>query len=209
MKKLNVLRGAAFVPGFAPGAYREASSETAKEMRRLEEQAPTVPTTSPDPIALTNQVDPNSTLRALENVVMDRDGSMVSTNYTIWEFFNDLLEPPVAAMMSLQNDYGIPMWLVLAGSSLIVRLLVVPLTIKGMRAGAMVAKGAPKMQALQERLREAKTKGNPVATARLQEEWIAYHKNSEASILTPFKYMIPQALVFMYMYLAIRRVSYK
>jgi len=137
---------------------------------------------------------------------MDRDGSMVSTNYSLSEFFWELLDPAIHGMLSLQDDYGIPMWGVLLAASLGVRVLVLPLTIKAMRAGALVAQGAPRAVEIQERMKEAKARGNPIATKRLEEEWYAYHRNSQATIFTPFKYMIPQAAVFLYMYMSIRRL---
>eukprot|EP01114_Cavostelium_apophysatum_P022546 TRINITY_DN8191_c0_g1_i1.p1 TRINITY_DN8191_c0_g1~~TRINITY_DN8191_c0_g1_i1.p1 ORF type:complete len:443 (+),score=58.33 TRINITY_DN8191_c0_g1_i1:86-1414(+) len=192
-------------PGVGTSNFRGAATELAKEEGAVNASTQAaVSTVDSQTVIPSSSV--NDTLKALENVVMDRDGTPISTNYSIWQFFDDYVTGPVINALDVVHQSGIPYWGVIVGSALAVRIVVLPLTIKAMRAAGELGKFMPKNTEFLQKINDAKQRNNPVLLARLQDEWTQYHTQSKVGPFTPMKYALFQTPIFMGFYFSIKRM---
>ncbi|XP_078046800.1 OXA1L mitochondrial inner membrane protein isoform X2 [Augochlora pura] len=103
--------------------------------------------------------------------------------------------------------FEMPWWAAIAVGTLCVRILLFPLVIKIQRNSANMNKYAPEMQKLQQKMSEARRKGNEIEAARISYDLMQFIKTKNINPLKTFGLAALQFPVFISFIIGLRRMA--
>uniref|UniRef100_A0A023G022 Putative cytochrome oxid n=1 Tax=Amblyomma parvum TaxID=251391 RepID=A0A023G022_AMBPA len=107
----------------------------------------------------------------------------------------------------LHTSTGLPWWATIAISTVVVKVCLVPLVIKGQRNSIHMNNNLPQMQHLQAKMTEARTMGNQLEAARLGNELMVFMKEKNVNPLKSMIIPMAQAPVFISFFFALRGMA--
>ncbi|KAM9330013.1 mitochondrial inner membrane protein OXA1L [Gastrophryne carolinensis] len=108
----------------------------------------------------------------------------------------------------LHMDVGLPWWGAIVTGTIIARILVFPLIVKGQREAAKLNNHMPQITALTTRMNEAKQTGNKFDFAKAYADLTAYQKKHDVNPLRGFLVPLVQAPVFISFFVSLRQMAY-
>ncbi|XP_074479053.1 mitochondrial inner membrane protein OXA1L isoform X2 [Sebastes fasciatus] len=105
-------------------------------------------------------------------------------------------------------DLGLPWWGAIVVGTVLARLAVFPVIVKGQREAAKLNNVMPEMTKLTNRMNEAKQSGNKFEFARAYSELNLFQKKHDVNPLRGFLIPMVQAPVFVSFFIALRKMSY-
>ncbi|XP_077542603.1 OXA1L mitochondrial inner membrane protein isoform X2 [Haemaphysalis longicornis] len=107
----------------------------------------------------------------------------------------------------LHSSTGLPWWATIAASTLVVKVLLLPLIIKGQKNSIHMNNNLPQMQHLQAKMTEARNMGNQLEAARLANELMIFMKEKNVNPLKSMIIPMAQAPVFISFFFALRGMA--
>ncbi|XP_037502532.1 mitochondrial inner membrane protein OXA1L isoform X1 [Rhipicephalus sanguineus] len=107
----------------------------------------------------------------------------------------------------LHTSTGLPWWATIAVSTLFVKVLLLPLIIKGQKNSIHMNNNLPQMQHLQAKMTEARNTGNQLEAARLANELMMFMKEKNVNPLKSMIIPLAQAPVFISFFFALRGMA--
>ncbi|XP_051631979.1 mitochondrial inner membrane protein OXA1L [Manacus candei] len=107
----------------------------------------------------------------------------------------------------LHLELGLPWWGAIAAGTVGVRLLLLPLVLRGQREAARLAQHLPHIQKLNQRLAEAKRQQNHHGVALAYTELVTYQKKHNVNPLRGFLVPLVQTPVFVSFFLALQGLA--
>ncbi|XP_050186247.1 mitochondrial inner membrane protein OXA1L, partial [Myiozetetes cayanensis] len=108
---------------------------------------------------------------------------------------------------SLHLDLGLPWWGAIAAGTVGVRLLLLPLVLRGQREAARLAQHLPHLQKLSQRLAEARRGQDQHQVARAYTELVSYQQRHKVNPLRGFLVPLVQTPVFVSFFLALQGLA--
>ncbi|XP_053558267.1 mitochondrial inner membrane protein OXA1L [Bombina bombina] len=108
----------------------------------------------------------------------------------------------------LHVDMGLPWWGAIVAGTVIARILVFPLIVKGQREAAKLNNHMPQITAITNRMNEAKQTGNKFEFSKAYSDLSLYQKKHDVNPLRGFLVPLVQAPVFISFFVALRKMSY-
>ncbi|XP_068612107.1 mitochondrial inner membrane protein OXA1L isoform X2 [Brachionichthys hirsutus] len=108
----------------------------------------------------------------------------------------------------LHVDVGLPWWGAIASATLLARLLIFPIIVKGQREAAKLNNIFPEMNKLTEKMNEAKSSGNSFEFSKAYSDLRLFQKQHDVNILRNFLIPLAQLPVFLSFFIALRQMSY-
>lgn len=108
----------------------------------------------------------------------------------------------------LHLDVGLPWWGAIVTGTVLARILVFPLIVKGQREAAKLNNHMPQITALTTRMNEAKRSGNRFEFSKAYSDLTLYQKKHDVNPLRGFLVPLVQAPIFISFFVALRQMSY-
>ncbi|XP_069820298.1 mitochondrial inner membrane protein OXA1L [Dendropsophus ebraccatus] len=108
----------------------------------------------------------------------------------------------------LHVDVGLPWWGAIVTGTVLARILVFPLIVKGQREAAKLNNHMPQITAMTTRMNEAKRSGNRFEFSKAYSDLTLYQKKHDVNPLRGFLVPLVQAPVFISFFVALRQMSY-
>uniref|UniRef100_A0A8C2Z1Z6 OXA1L mitochondrial inner membrane protein n=1 Tax=Cyclopterus lumpus TaxID=8103 RepID=A0A8C2Z1Z6_CYCLU len=105
-------------------------------------------------------------------------------------------------------DLGLPWWGAIVVGTVLARMAVFPVIVKGQREAAKLNNVMPEMTKLTARMNEAKQSGNKFDFAKAYSELNLFQKKHDVNPLRGFLIPVVQAPVFISFFIALRKMSY-
>ncbi|XP_028991583.1 mitochondrial inner membrane protein OXA1L [Betta splendens] len=105
-------------------------------------------------------------------------------------------------------DLGLPWWGAIVAGTVIARLAVFPVIVKGQREAAKLNNVLPAMTKLTNKMNEAKQSGNKFEFAQAYSELNLFQKKHDVNPLRGFLVPLVQAPVFISFFIALRKMAY-
>ncbi|MED6269936.1 hypothetical protein CHARACLAT_004632 [Characodon lateralis] len=119
---------------------------------------------------------------------------------------------PVGLIQSLLEffhmDLGLPWWGAIVVGTVLARLAVFPVIVKGQREAAKLNNVLPEMTKLTNRMNEAKQSGNKYEFAKAYSDLNLFQKKNDVNPLRGFLVPLVQAPVFISFFIALRKMAY-
>ncbi|KAJ3584966.1 hypothetical protein NHX12_013689 [Muraenolepis orangiensis] len=119
---------------------------------------------------------------------------------------------PVGFIQSLLEfmhvDLGLPWWGAIVAGTVLARLAVFPVIVKGQREAAKLNNVMPRMTQLTTRMTEAKQSGNKFEFSKAYTDLTMFQKKNDVNPLRGFLVPLIQAPVFISFFIALRKMSY-
>lgn len=107
----------------------------------------------------------------------------------------------------LHASTGLPWWATIAISTVVVKVCLLPLVIKGQRNSIHMNNNLPQMQHLQAKMTEARNTGNQLEAARIANELMVFMKEKNINPLKSMIIPMAQAPVFISFFFALRGMA--
>lgn len=107
----------------------------------------------------------------------------------------------------LHASTGLPWWATIAISTMVVKICLLPLTIKGQKSSIHMNNHLPQMQHLQAKMTEARNTGNQLEAARIANELVVFMKEKNVNPLKSMIIPMAQAPVFISFFFALRGMA--
>lgn len=107
----------------------------------------------------------------------------------------------------LHTSAGLPWWATIAASTVVVKVLLLPLIIKGQKNSIHMNNNLPQMQHLQAKMTEARNMGNQLEAARIANELMIFMKEKNVNPLKSMIIPFAQAPVFISFFFALRGMA--
>uniref|UniRef100_UPI00358F5DBB mitochondrial inner membrane protein OXA1L-like isoform X2 n=1 Tax=Myxine glutinosa TaxID=7769 RepID=UPI00358F5DBB len=107
----------------------------------------------------------------------------------------------------LHMNAGLPWWGAIAVGTLLLRIIVFPMIVKGQRETVKLTNVMPQMTLLQEHLKESKRSGNMFEYSKAQKDLISFMKKNDVNPLRGFLVPLVQVPVFLSTFIALRRMA--
>ncbi|XP_075067578.1 mitochondrial inner membrane protein OXA1L [Mixophyes fleayi] len=108
----------------------------------------------------------------------------------------------------LHVDMGLPWWGAIVSATLVARVLIFPLIVKGQREAAKLNNHMPQITALTTRMNEAKQSGNKFEFSKAYTELTVYQKKHDVNPLRGFLVPLVQMPVFISFFVALRQMAF-
>ncbi|XP_033839419.1 mitochondrial inner membrane protein OXA1L isoform X1 [Periophthalmus magnuspinnatus] len=105
-------------------------------------------------------------------------------------------------------DLGLPWWGAIVVGTVLARLLVFPVIVKGQREAAKLNNVLPEMTKLTNRMNEAKQSGNKFDFAKAYSDLNLFQKKHDVNPLRGFLIPVVQAPIFISFFIALRKMAY-
>ncbi|KAF7664286.1 hypothetical protein LDENG_00182880 [Lucifuga dentata] len=105
-------------------------------------------------------------------------------------------------------DLGLPWWGAIVAGTVLARLAVFPVIVKGQREAAKLNNVLPEMTKLTNRMNEAKQSGNRFEFAKAYSELNLFQKKNDVNPLRGFLVPLVQAPIFVSFFIALRKMAY-
>lgn len=105
-------------------------------------------------------------------------------------------------------DLGLPWWGAIVAGTVLARLAVFPVIVKGQREAAKLNNVLPEMTKLTTRMNEAKQSGNKFEFAKAYSDLNLFQKKHDVNPLRGFLVPLVQAPVFISFFIALRKMAY-
>uniref|UniRef100_A0A3Q3G2U3 OXA1L mitochondrial inner membrane protein n=1 Tax=Labrus bergylta TaxID=56723 RepID=A0A3Q3G2U3_9LABR len=105
-------------------------------------------------------------------------------------------------------DLGLPWWGAIVVGTVLARLAVFPVIVKGQREAAKLNNVMPEMTKLTNRMNEAKQSGNKFDFAKAYSDLTLFQKKNDVNPLRGFLVPLAQAPVFISFFIALRKMAY-
>lgn len=105
-------------------------------------------------------------------------------------------------------ELGLPWWGAIVAGTVVARLLVFPVIVKGQREAAKLNNVLPEMTKLTNRMNEAKQSGNKFEFAKAYTDLNLFQKKNDVNPLRGFLVPLAQAPIFISFFVALRKMSY-
>ncbi|XP_061524594.1 mitochondrial inner membrane protein OXA1L isoform X1 [Phycodurus eques] len=119
---------------------------------------------------------------------------------------------PVGVIQNLLEfmhmDVGLPWWAAIVVGTVVARLAVFPVIVKGQREAAKLNNVMPEMSRLTSRMTEAKQSGNKFEFAKAYTDLTLFQKKHDVNPLRGFLVPLVQAPVFISFFMALRKMAY-
>ncbi|PWA28904.1 hypothetical protein CCH79_00012899 [Gambusia affinis] len=119
---------------------------------------------------------------------------------------------PVGVIQSLLEffhmDLGLPWWGAIVLGTVLARLAMFPVIVKGQREAAKLNNVLPEMTKLTEKMNEAKQSGNKYEFAKAYSDLNLFQKKHDVNPLRGFLVPLAQAPVFISFFIALRKMAY-
>lgn len=107
----------------------------------------------------------------------------------------------------LHTTTGLPWWATIAASTVCIKVLLLPLIIKGQKNSINMNNNLPQMQHLQAKMTEARNTGNQIEAARIANELVLFMKEKNVNPLKSMIIPLAQAPVFISFFFALRGMA--
>ncbi|KAM5194287.1 mitochondrial inner membrane protein OXA1L [Mantella aurantiaca] len=107
----------------------------------------------------------------------------------------------------LHMDIGIPWWGAIVTGTILARILVFPLIVKGQREAAKLNNHMPQISKLTTRMNEAKQAGNKFEFSKAYSDLTTYQKKHDVNPLRGFLVPLVQAPIFISFFVALRQMA--
>uniref|UniRef100_A0A023FS83 Putative cytochrome oxid n=1 Tax=Amblyomma cajennense TaxID=34607 RepID=A0A023FS83_AMBCJ len=107
----------------------------------------------------------------------------------------------------LHASTGLPWWATIAVSTVVVKVCLLPLVLKGQRNSIHMNNNLPQMQHLQAKMTEARNTGNQLEAARIANELMVFMKEKKINPLKSMIIPLAQAPVFISFFFALRGMA--
>lgn len=108
----------------------------------------------------------------------------------------------------LHLEVGLPWWGAIVAGTIVARLLIFPVIVKGQREAAKLNNHMPEISRLTARMNEAKQSGNKFEFSKAYSELSLYQKKHDVNPLRGFLVPLVQAPVFISFFVALRKMAY-
>uniref|UniRef100_A0A3B5AIU8 OXA1L mitochondrial inner membrane protein n=1 Tax=Stegastes partitus TaxID=144197 RepID=A0A3B5AIU8_9TELE len=108
----------------------------------------------------------------------------------------------------MHMDLGLPWWGAIVAGTVLARLAVFPVIVKGQREAAKLNNVLPEMTKLTTKMTEAKQSGNKYEFAKAYSELNLFQKKHDVNPLRGFLVPLVQAPVFISFFIALRKMAY-
>ncbi|CAJ0948664.1 unnamed protein product [Ranitomeya imitator] len=108
----------------------------------------------------------------------------------------------------LHVDVGIPWWGAIVTGTILARILVFPLIVKGQREAAKLNNHMPQITVLSSKMSDAKRSGNRFEFSKAYSDLTLYQKKHDVNPLRGFLVPLVQAPIFISFFVALRQMSY-
>ncbi|OCU01280.1 mitochondrial inner membrane protein OXA1L [Xenopus laevis] len=108
----------------------------------------------------------------------------------------------------LNVDVGLPWWGAIVTGTVLARILVFPLIVKGQREAAKLNNHMPQISSITTRMNEAKQSGNKLEFSKAYSDLTLYQKKHDVNPLRGFLVPLVQAPIFISFFVALRQLSY-
>ncbi|XP_063769609.1 mitochondrial inner membrane protein OXA1L [Pseudophryne corroboree] len=108
----------------------------------------------------------------------------------------------------LHVDIGLPWWGAIVSATLVARILIFPLIVKGQREAAKLNNHMPQITVMTTRMNEAKQSGNKFEFSKAYTELTLYQKKHDVNPLRGFLVPLVQMPVFISFFVALRQMAY-
>lgn len=108
----------------------------------------------------------------------------------------------------LHMDVGLPWWGAIVTGTVLARILVFPLIVKGQREAAKLNNHMPQITTLTTRMNEAKRSGNRFEFSKAYSDLTLYQKKHDVNPLRGFLVPLVQAPIFISFFVALRQMCY-
>ncbi|XP_041436126.1 mitochondrial inner membrane protein OXA1L-like isoform X2 [Xenopus laevis] len=108
----------------------------------------------------------------------------------------------------LNVDVGLPWWGAIVTGTVLARILVFPLIVKGQREAAKLNNHMPQISSITNRINEAKQSGNKFQFSKAYSDLTLYQKKHDVNPLRGFLVPLVQAPIFISFFMALRQMSY-
>ncbi|XP_037118605.1 mitochondrial inner membrane protein OXA1L [Syngnathus acus] len=119
---------------------------------------------------------------------------------------------PVGVIQNLLEfahmDVGLPWWAAIVIGTVVARLAVFPVIVKGQREAAKLNNVMPEMSRLNTRMTEAKNSGNKFEFAKAYTDLTLFQKKHDVNPLRGFLVPLVQAPIFISFFMALRQMAY-
>ncbi|XP_047447622.1 mitochondrial inner membrane protein OXA1L isoform X2 [Mugil cephalus] len=105
-------------------------------------------------------------------------------------------------------DLGLPWWGAIVAGTVLARLAVFPVIVKGQREAAKLNNVLPQITKLTNKMNEAKQSGNKFEFAKAYSELSLFQKKNDVNPLRGFLVPLVQAPVFISFFIALRKMAY-
>nr|XP_057923388.1 mitochondrial inner membrane protein OXA1L isoform X2 [Doryrhamphus excisus] len=105
-------------------------------------------------------------------------------------------------------DLGLPWWGAIVVGTVMARLIVFPVIVKGQREAAKLNNVMPEMTKLTTRMTEAKQSGNKFEFAKAYTDLTLFQKKHDVNPMRGFLVPLAQAPIFISFFIALRKMSY-
>lgn len=105
-------------------------------------------------------------------------------------------------------DLGLPWWGAIAAGTVLARMLVFPVIVKGQREAAKLNNVMPEMTKLTSRMNDAKQSGNKFDFAKAYSDLNLFQKKHDVNPLRGFLVPLIQAPIFISFFIALRKMAY-
>lgn len=108
----------------------------------------------------------------------------------------------------LHMDLGLPWWGAIVAGTVLARLTVFPIIVKGQREAAKLNNVMPQMNKLTNKIREAQQSGNKFEYAKAHTNLSMFQKKHDVNPLRGFLVPLVQMPIFISFFIALRKMSY-
>ncbi|XP_077324828.1 mitochondrial inner membrane protein OXA1L isoform X1 [Lithobates pipiens] len=108
----------------------------------------------------------------------------------------------------LHMDIGVPWWGAIVTGTILARIMVFPLIVKGQREAAKLNNHMPQITKLTTRMNEAKQAGNKFEFSKAYSDLTSYQKKHNVNPLRGFLVPLVQAPIFISFFVALRQMAY-
>ncbi|CAI9575685.1 unnamed protein product [Staurois parvus] len=108
----------------------------------------------------------------------------------------------------LHMDIGVPWWGAIVTGTILARIMIFPLIVKGQKEAAKLNNHMPHMNKLTTRMNEAKHSGNKFEMSKAYSDLTLYQKKHDINPLRGFLVPLVQAPVFISFFVALRQMAY-
>ncbi|XP_029932389.1 mitochondrial inner membrane protein OXA1L [Myripristis murdjan] len=171
------------------------------------ESSPALVSADPAPVVMPPVVEqaaeaPPAAAEVLQAAVTDSSlAELGLANHTPVGLIQNLLE-------FIHVDLGLPWWGAIVAGTVLARLAVFPVIVKGQREAAKLNNVLPEMTKLTTRMNEAKQSGNKFEFAKAYSELNLFQKKHDVNPLRGFLVPLVQAPVFISFFIALRKMAY-
>ncbi|KAG8509426.1 Mitochondrial inner membrane protein OXA1L [Galemys pyrenaicus] len=162
-------------------------------------QAPPVIPATPSPATVT-EVTSGETADVVQAAAEQSFAELGLASYTPVGLIQNLLE-------YMHVNLGLPWWGAIAACTVLARLLVFPLIVKGQREAAKIHNHLPELQKFSTRIREAKLTGDHAEFYRASSEMTFYQKKHDVKLMRPLILPLTQAPIFISFFIALREMA--